>query len=123
MEDVNFIRGRPLPHRLFKLFCEKMGNEPHVLLFHIEEPWLSRGKILTHMAKLKEEIAIFLREYQSNFVDKFEDEIFILFLSCLADIFSNFNDLNMFMQGMYSNHILCAENIEAFKKKLALWKR
>ena len=123
MEDVNFIRGRPLHHRLFKLFCEKMGNEPHVLLFHIEVPWLSRGKILTHMAKLKEEIAIFLREYQSNFVDKFEDEIFTLFLSCLADIFSNFNDLNMFMQGMYSKHILCAENIEAFKKKLALWKR
>ena len=29
----------------------------------------------------------------------------------------------MFMQGMYANHILCTEKIEAFKKKLALWKR
>ena len=27
------------------------------------------------------------------------------------------------MQGMYANHVLCTEKIEAFKKKLALWKR
>ena len=29
----------------------------------------------------------------------------------------------MFVQGMYANHILCTEKMEAFKKKLALWKR
>ena len=74
------------------------------------------------MAKLKEEIAIFLQEYQSNFVDKFEDKVFILSLSYLADIFSHFNDLNMFMQGMYANHVLYTEKIEVFKNKLALWK-
>ena len=65
------------------------------------------------MAKLKEEIALFLRQYQSNFVNKFEDEDFIPSLSYLADIFSHFNDLNRFMQSMYANHILCAEKIEA----------
>ena len=27
VQVVNFIRGRLLHHRLFKLFCEKMGNE------------------------------------------------------------------------------------------------
>ena len=75
------------------------------------------------MAKLKDEIAIFLREYQSNFADIFEDEVFILSLFHLADIFSHFNDLKMFMQGMYANHILCTEKIETFKKKLTLWKR
>ena len=123
MQVVNFIRGGPLHHRLFKLFCEKMENEHQVLLFHTESRWLSREKILTSTAKLKERIAIFLREYQSNFVDKFEDEVFILSLSYLADIFIHFNDLNMFMQGMYANHILCTEKIEAFKKKLSLWKR
>ena len=111
MQVVNFIRGRPLHHRLFKLFCEKMGNEHQVLLFHTEVRWLSRKKILTRMAKLKEEIAIFLREYQSNFVDKFEDEVFIISPSYLADILSHFSDLNMFMQGMYANHILCTEKI------------
>ena len=86
MQVVNFIPGRPLHDRLLKLFCEKMGNE-HQVLFHTEVRWVSREKILTRMAKLKEEIAIFLREYQGNFVDKFEDEVFILSLSHLADIF------------------------------------
>ena len=100
-----------------------MGNEHQVILFHTEVRWLCREKILTGVAELKDEIAIFLREYQSNFADTFEDEVFILSLSYLADIFSHFNDLNMFMQGIYANHILCTEKIEAFKKKLALWKR
>ena len=27
VQVVNFIRGCPLHHRLFKLFCEKMANE------------------------------------------------------------------------------------------------
>ena len=123
VQVVNFIRGRPLHHRLFKLFCEEMGSEHQVLLFHTEVRWLSRRKILTRMAELKDEIAIFLREYQSNFGDKFDDEFFILSLSYLADIFSHLNDIDMFMQGMYANHVFCTENIEAFKKKLALWKR
>ena len=82
MQVVNFIPGRPLHDRLLKLFCEKMGNE-HQVLFHTEVRWVSREKILTRMAKLKEEIAIFLREYQGNFVDKFEDEVFILSLPIL----------------------------------------
>ena len=115
MQVVNFIRGRPLLHRLFKLFCDKMGNEHQVLLFHTEVRWLSREKILTRIAKLKGEIAIFFQEYQSNFVNEFENEVFILPLSCLADIISHFNDLNMFMQAMYANYILCTEKIKAFK--------
>ena len=97
---VNFIRGRPVHHRLLKLFCEEMGSEHQVLLFHTEARWLSSGKILTRMAELKDEIAIFLREYQSNFADKLEDKVFFLSLCYLADIFSHLNDLNMFMQGM-----------------------
>ena len=47
VQVVNFIRGRPLHQRLFKLFCEKMGNEHQVLLFHTEVRWLCREKILT----------------------------------------------------------------------------
>ena len=109
MEVVNFIRGRPLYHRLFKLFCEEMGNGHQVLLFHTEVRWLFRGKIVTRLAELKDEIAIFLREYQSNFADKFEDEVFMLSLSYLADIFCHLNDLNMFMQSACANPILCKE--------------
>ena len=71
-------------------------------------PW----EILTRMTELKHEIAIFLWEYQSNFANKFENEVFILSLFYLADIF---NDFNMFMHDMHANHILCTK-IAAFKK-------
>ena len=83
VQVVNFIRSRPLYHRVFKLFWEEMGSGHRVLLFHTEVRWLSRGKILTRIAELKNEIAIFLREYQSNFADKFQDEVFIFSLSIL----------------------------------------
>ncbi|XP_068240038.1 protein FAM200C-like [Palaemon carinicauda] len=116
---VNYIRGRALSHRVLKLFCEEMGSEHRVLLFHTEVRWLSRRKMLTRIA----DPAIFLREYQSDFAENFEDEIFILSLSYLADIFGHLNYLNLSMQGMFANNIDCTEKVEAFKKKLSLWKR
>ncbi|XP_064117710.1 protein FAM200C-like [Macrobrachium nipponense] len=100
-----------------------MGSEHQVLLFHTEVRWLSRGKMLTRIAELTDEIAIFLQEYQSDFAENFEDEIFILSLSYLADIFGHLNDLNLSMQGMFANNIDCTEKVEAFKKKISLWKR
>ncbi|KAG0725616.1 Protein FAM200A [Chionoecetes opilio] len=59
---------------------------------------LSRGKILTRIAELKNEIAIVLLEYQNKFAENFKDEMFILSLSHLADIFSHLNELNLSMQ-------------------------
>ncbi|XP_076032207.1 protein FAM200C-like [Oratosquilla oratoria] len=114
--------------RLVDKFFEKhqikwMGNEHHVLLFHTEVRWLSRGKILTHIAELNDEIAIFLREYQSNLDEKFENETLNLSLSYLVDIFSLLNYFNLSMQGMFPSNNLSTEKVEAFKRKLSLWKR
>ncbi|XP_068200624.1 protein FAM200C-like [Palaemon carinicauda] len=123
VKGVNYIRGRALNHRVFKLFCEEMGSEHQVLLFHTEVRWLSRRKMLTCIAELADEIAIFLREYQSDFAEKFADDFFNLSLSYLADIFGHLNDLNLSLQGMFSNNIDCTVKVEAFKKKISLWKR
>ncbi|XP_068212623.1 protein FAM200C-like [Palaemon carinicauda] len=79
--------------------------------------------MLARIAELADEIAIFLREYQSDFAENFEDEILILSLSYLADIFGHLNVLNLSMQGMFANNIDCTEKVEAFKKKISLWKR
>ena len=38
---VNFIRGKALQHRLFKAFCEEIGSEPTVLLYHTDVRRLS----------------------------------------------------------------------------------
>ncbi|XP_068228021.1 protein FAM200C-like [Palaemon carinicauda] len=41
----------------------------------------------------------------------------------MVDIFGHLNDLNLSMQGMFVNNIDCTEKVEAFKKKISLWKR
>ena len=61
VRSVNFIRGYALNHRLFQVFCKETGAEHSVLLFHTEFRWLSRGRVLTRVMDLHEEIAQFLQ--------------------------------------------------------------
>lgn len=58
---VNFIRGQALNHRFFKVFCDEIGAERNVLLYHTEGRWLSRGRVLTRVFDLHKEIQQFLR--------------------------------------------------------------
>ena len=59
---VNFIKSRPVNTRLFATLCQEMGSEHESLLFHTEVRWLSRGKVLTRLFELHEEVRIFLSD-------------------------------------------------------------
>ncbi|KRY40517.1 Zinc finger BED domain-containing protein 5 [Trichinella spiralis] len=84
---INFIKSKPLQSRLFEKLSEEMGSCHKSLLFHSEVRWLSRGKVLTRLVELREEVAIFLKG-QSDYSKVLRDEKFILKLTYLADIFS-----------------------------------
>ena len=64
---MNFINSKPLQSRLFEKLCEVMGRNHKSLLLHTEIRWLSRGKVLTRLAELREEVAMFL-EGKCNFL-------------------------------------------------------
>ncbi|XP_042222775.1 protein ZBED8-like [Homarus americanus] len=84
---VNFIRARAVDHRVFKRFCQEMGAEYEVLLYHTEVRWLSRGQILKLLIELRAEVSLFLREKENPLSEQFDSEEFIHGLAYLADKF------------------------------------
>ncbi|XP_068239754.1 protein FAM200C-like [Palaemon carinicauda] len=83
--------------------------------------WLSRGRVLTRVFELHEEIMQFLRNQGSEIADHFENREFILSLAYLADVFMHLNELNVSMQGTAMNMITAREKLSALTKKLPMW--
>ena len=107
VEAVNFIRGRAVNSRLFKAFCDDLEKEYQYLLFHTEMRWLSRGKVLSRVAELITEVAVFLCKYGSvELATLFDDNRFQLKVFYLADIFSLLNELSSSLQGKNKPQIL-----------------
>lgn len=63
---VNYIKTRPVKARIFSALCEEMGSDHTAVLFHSESRWLSRGKVLSRVFELRDEICIFLKEEGSD---------------------------------------------------------
>ena len=59
---VNHIKGSPLNSRLFTSLCDDMQANHKQLLFHSSARWLSRGKVLSRVYKLRNELAMFLHD-------------------------------------------------------------
>ena len=120
---VNFISARALNHRVFITMCKEMNSEHIVLLLHTEVRWLSRGKVLARVFELRESIEMFLRERNSDFLQYFEDQNFVISQAYLADIFGILNSLNISLQGRGVTILEAEEKIKSFQEKLALWGR
>lgn len=120
---VNFIKARPLKTRLFRLLCEEMGSLLMSLLLHTEVRWLSKGKMLSRLFELREELRQFFQsEEKAEFVAQLRDREWCAKLAYLADIFSHLNALNTSMQGKKENILTSNDKIDAFAKKICLWK-
>lgn len=120
---INFIKARPMNSRIFSKMCQEMGSEHQQLLLHTEVRWLSRGKILTRLFELKDEVFVFLSDFDKDkkFVDLLNDENWLCKLAYLSDIFFKLNELNTTLQGKKLNIFSANDKIESFKKKIILW--
>ncbi|XP_057706890.1 zinc finger BED domain-containing protein 5 [Corythoichthys intestinalis] len=121
---VNFIKTRQLKSRIFSAICEEMGAEHQAVLFHSEARWLSRGKVLSRVFELKEEIRVFLeQEHKYEDAAKFSNDNFLAKLAYLTDIFGKLNELNLQLQGKNKHLPQVTDKISSFTRKLALWGR
>uniref|UniRef100_A0A8C6S3X4 DUF4371 domain-containing protein n=1 Tax=Neogobius melanostomus TaxID=47308 RepID=A0A8C6S3X4_9GOBI len=118
---VNFIKARPVQSRLFAQLCHEMGSEHEALLFHTDVRWLSRGKVLTRLFELREEVRIFLSDCGSPLAEHLSDPKWVASLAYLASIFDRLNILNASLQGPNANVLTLSDKITAFKRKLERW--
>ena len=121
---VNFIKQRPLQSRMFAKLCENMQKEHKTLLLHTEVRWLSRGKVLSRVFELRDQLLIFFKDTNKDeFCSYLEDETWVLKLAYLVDIYQHLNTLNTSMQGPKENVLTSTDKLLAFKNKLNVWKK
>ena len=59
VEFVNYIKTRPVKSRLFEQLFSNMDSQHRRLLLHTEVRWLSKGKVLNRVYKLRQELLKF----------------------------------------------------------------
>ncbi|XP_057410154.1 SCAN domain-containing protein 3 isoform X2 [Balaenoptera acutorostrata] len=120
---VNYVKSNALNSRLFSLLCDNMEADHKQLLLHAEIRWLSRGKVLSRMFEIRNELLVFLQSKKPVWSQLFKDVNWTAKLAYLSDIFSIFNDLNVCMQGKSATCFSMADKIEGQKQKLEAWKK
>ena len=113
---INFIRSRAKNHRLFQLLAEEVG-----LLFYAKVRWLSRGKCLSRLYELQNEVEIFLRENKNSFHVQFHIKEFVVMLAYLADVFGHLNDMNLSLQGSDVTLSDVKDKLAGLTAQMAVW--
>lgn len=114
---INYIKGRPLNARLFSQLCEEMGSNHTQLLYHTKVPWLSRGKVLTRLFELRNELLVFLNE-SFELKECLQDWRWLCQLAYLAGMFSVLNNLNLSLQGKEISIFHIQDKVSATVAKL-----
>ena len=123
VKTVNHIKcgGKGKSIRVFQKLCEEMDFENVTVLLHTEVRWLSRGKVLTRVFKLRREISVFLAEKNHEYATNFLHHKWVSKLAYLASVFDVLSILNTSLQGKSSDTFSQVGKIDALKRKIDCW--
>ncbi|XP_048206801.1 zinc finger MYM-type protein 6 isoform X2 [Perognathus longimembris pacificus] len=117
---LSFIKNNASNSRMLTILCEESGSEHVNLPLHAEVRQISRGRVLTRLFQLRNEIEIFLNQNHSDLATYFHDEEWVAKLAYLADIFSLINELHSGLQGSMTTFFSLYNKMDIFKEKLKL---
>ena len=109
---INFIKSRPL----FRPLRKKMEAEHTQLMLRIDLRWLSRGRILNRLFKLRTEVGMFCKKHNSPYSELFENIGWLAKLFYLAEIFDKLDELNVGLQGKGANILTLHDKKSGFGK-------
>ncbi|CAI6364332.1 unnamed protein product [Macrosiphum euphorbiae] len=99
-----------------------MGSWYQNLFLLIEIKWLSRGKVVTRLFELRNEVKNFLKEHKkTNLFEWFHDENWLIKLAYLSDIFNKLKETNLGLQGKETSIFQANDKIKALIGKLDFW--
>ena len=123
VKTVNFIKSGSLNTRQFGELSKDMNAMHETLLFHTAMRCVSKGNVLNRVYEMKDEIKLFLKFKNKEFLFYFNNDNWITSLVYLADIFEKLNILNLKMQGKNTNIVQLRDNLKVFVEKLRNWRQ
>ena len=119
---INFIRGRAKNHRIFQVLTKEIGAKHLRLLFYTRVRWLSRGKCLSRLYELRNEVKAFLSESDiDSHVQFCNDTDFEIKLAYLADIFGMLNEVNVCLQGLNITVSEVRDKLAGLSARISVW--
>ena len=123
IKTVNYIKNNATNSRCFAELCVFLESEHAQLLYHCEVRWLSKGRVLTRLFELRQEVKQFLESKNHEYASFYSNEDHLAKLAYLADVYDNLNVLKTSMQGVKPTVFELSGKIEGFKKKVSMWAR
>ena len=81
---------------------------------------MSRGKVLDRLFELRTEVQIFLTNSKSDLAEYFTDEVWLMKLAYLADIFAHLNKMSLELQGEHVDIFKLESKVKKLQKKLSV---
>ena len=104
-------------NRAFHKLVREMGDEG-CLVYLSEVRWLSRGRVMERVWKLREELVVWLNGREDHRAHLIQDLFWLGKLGYLVEIFGMLNVLNITLQGCGIDRFEATSKIISFKRKI-----